>query len=472
LPHAEQVIHGMETERVRRLLRRLMQTLNDRQSGRLNSAPTIALFIDQYEQFRDAYYGQFAAEFDRLVNEGHAAGIYLVMTASSINAVPERLRSLVQQRIALQQNNLSDYAATVGALQMQLDRAFPKGRGFIHNAPPLMCQICLPCEYPTDDIPSALDAMRELIDEMRSAYINAMGKAQSPIPIRPLPALIAFDSLPPIEQEGHIVTPLGWVDDDSLSVFALDWREHGPHFVAIGPPQSGKSNLLRAAVLSAARQHPPQQLRFILIDFTNRSLNALVQLKHTAAVITSPAALETVLRALEDQSDMTTVIVIDDYDFFSDAMGSYGVLLRQFRDFVKLHSGSSLHVWAAGYLEHATDPLIKYLLLRRCGFGLIMRESLQAIHLRITQLPAEAMPEGRAFFVRHNSVSVVQTALVSQPEKWVRTINHVWKDHGQASLDQMHDSPVEQRATQTDLDIDTAGLIDDLLGRSDDEFAS
>ncbi len=255
-------------------------------------------------------------------------------------------------------------------------------------------------------------------------------------------------------------------------MFQLDWRAHGPHFVAIGPPQSGKSNLLRAAIVSAARQLPPDRLRFVLIDFANRSLRAFAPLKHVAAVIDSPAALEAALPALEgDLGGITTVLVIDDYDFFSDAMGSYSTLLRRLRDVVKLHSGSGLHVWAAGYLEHASDPLIKYLLLRRCGFGLMLRESLQAIHLRITQLPADAMPEGRAFFVRHNSVSVVQTALVSQPADWVAALNQQWSDREAVGLDQGQPTSarIERSTTPVELDIDVAGLIDDLLGGPADD---
>lgn len=485
LPHAEQVVLGMETERVRRLIRRLIQTLNDRQSGSFQDTPTIVLFIDQYEPFRDAYYAHFAADFDRLVSEGHAAGIYLVMTASSINAVPERLRSLVQQRIALQQNAPSDYTATVGALQMRIDEALPKGRGFIHSAPPLMCQVCLPCEYPTDDIPSALAAMRELIDEMRATYLNETGRAHSPIPVQRLPANLPFDMLPVPHRGDRIVTTLGQNDDDSLSRFTLDWREQGPHFVVIGPPLSGKTNLLHAAALAAAREHPPERLRFILIDFTQRSLNALAALKHTAASVATPATLETVLNALEsmgaaehDAEPAETVFLIDDYDAFADAMSGSAALLRRFRDVVKLRTGSGLYVWAAGYLEHAGDPLIKYLLLRRCGFGLMVRESLQAIHPRLTQLPADAMPEGRAFFVRHTSVAVVQTARVDQPGELVAMINERWYDSAQAALGTAAPGAAavsEPHADRQDtFEIDTAGLIEDLLGSGegdDDDLA-
>lgn len=483
LPHAEAVVQGMETERVRRLLRRLVETLNERQLGSSENTPTIVLFIDQYEQFRDAWYAQFAGDFDRLVNEGHAAGIYLVMTVSSINAVPERLRSLIQQRIALQQNTPSDYNATVGALPMQIEGVLPKGRGFIHHAPPLMCQIGLPSEHPVEDIPSALDAMRELIDEMKVAYRARTGRVQSPIPIQRLPAVIPFTALPTPERGRGIVTTLGQCDDDSLSLFTLDWREQGPHFVVIGPPRSGKTNLLHAAVLAAARENSPRHLRFILIDFTQRSLNALIPLRHVAAVITSPTALENALRTLENEGGsvsssetVNTVFVIDDYDFFAEAMSGHTALFRQFRDFMKLHSGLAIYIWAAGYLEHASDPLIKYLLLRRCGFGLMTRESLQAIHPRITQFSAESMPEGRAFFARHTSVSIVQTVWVDQADTQVNAINHQWGDVQPLMLDAVAPPvPDAESLTQPirdeNIEIDTAGLIDDLLGKSDHGLA-
>ena len=144
LPHAERVIHGTESERVRRLFRRLIQTLNDRQAGRVAATPTIIVSIDQYEQFRDTYYDQHMNDFERLVNEGRAVNIYLVLTASSPAAVPERLRSLIQQRIALQLGGATDYTLAVGHLPTRLEGTLPKGRGFIYNSPPLMCQISLP----------------------------------------------------------------------------------------------------------------------------------------------------------------------------------------------------------------------------------------------------------------------------------------------------------------------------------------
>jgi hypothetical protein len=78
LPHAESVVHGTETERVRRLFRRLIDTLIDRQAvaEEMDSTqPTIMLCVDQFEQFRDTYYEHHMADFERLVNE--AVGGYL-----------------------------------------------------------------------------------------------------------------------------------------------------------------------------------------------------------------------------------------------------------------------------------------------------------------------------------------------------------------------------------------------------------
>ena len=71
LPHAEDVVHGIETERVRRLFGRLLTILNERQAGIVSThLPTIVLCVDQYEQLRDTYYEQHMQDFERLINEG------------------------------------------------------------------------------------------------------------------------------------------------------------------------------------------------------------------------------------------------------------------------------------------------------------------------------------------------------------------------------------------------------------------
>jgi S-DNA-T family DNA segregation ATPase FtsK/SpoIIIE len=511
LPHAERVIQGTEAERVRRLFRRLMQTLNERQTNpEALNGPTIVLFIDQYEQFRDAYYEQHMADFNRLVNEGRTAGIYLVVTASSLAALPERTRSLILQRIVLQLGNPADMSAAVGPIERKAESTLPRGRGYIPQAPPLLVHIALPSTLPRVDEDAAVTrALRQVVDSLRQGYAALQGfdsrhtpldQTQHPAPIGELPVRIPLNSLPlAVGAQGlaplPIRTTLGRLDDDRLRTFQLDWTEDGPHFVVAGAPGSGKTNLLHAAVLSAASVYSPRDLRVLLIDFSGRSLRPLEPLKHVFARVTDAAGLDEQLTLLEaalsqPQPDTPhTIIVIDDYDATSESLlAGGGQALKRLRDLARLPSEAGVHIWAAGYMERAGDVLMRQLLLHRSGFGLCSRESLAVFGIRTNQLPAEIMPEGRAYFAQHNQISVVQTALVENAALTVNRLNQqVWGDvqinplpnpppqaregentvgaHGHAPLPQK-ETPEPDTPSLLPLDIDTAGLIADLMGNS------
>ncbi len=257
-----------------------------------------------------------------------------------------------------------------------------------------------------------------------------------------------------------------------------------------GAPGTGKTNLLQAAVLSAAGVQSPQALRVLLVDFSGRSLRALESLKHVVARVTDISALDAQLSLLEvvltqAQSDMPrTVIVIDDYDATSETLlASGGQTLKRLRDLARLPNEAGVHFWVAGYMERSGDPLLRQLLLHRSGFGLCSRESLAVFGLRTNQLPAEMMPEGRAYFAEHNQIAVVQTALVENAALTVNRLNQqVWGEYEPASLTQSIStpttvpvvgagfippaSPQDTPETLPPLEIDTAGLIADLMNAS------
>lgn len=487
LPHAERVVHGTETERVRRLFGRLINTLNARQSGQFDATqPVIMVCIDQYEQFRDSYYEQHLADFERLIHEGRAVGIYIIVTASSIGAIPERLRSLIQQRIALQLGNRGDYVLVVGHLGAHNDDVLPLGRGYMVGSPPLACQMSLPC-YHADIINDALDEMRRIISSLRDSYLKSRNMTinsaspedtQAPLPIKELPRHISLESLPlaSSDDKSRLVTTLGRYDDDLLSPFVLDWWESGSHYVVTGQPSSGKTNLLRLAVLSACQQYAPENCRVLLVDFSDRGLRPLKDLRHVVHYVTDVVDLQAQLAHLQselkafrayDDDVPATILVIDDYDAVSDALGLDSPLLRQLRDHVRLHSDSGLYIWVAGYLERVSDPLIKQLVMRRSGFGLSLKESLYNLNVRATGLSDEAMPAGRAYFADHNVIHVVQTALVENPQRYVTHINqHLWVDSEQARWKHPTRRPdnIVEQGNPRSVDIDTQGLIDDLLG--------
>jgi S-DNA-T family DNA segregation ATPase FtsK/SpoIIIE len=504
LPHAGRVIHGTETERMRRLFGRLIQILENRQAATARSyKPQIVVFIDQFEQFRDACRDTHLGDFERLINEGRSAGIYVVFTASSVAAVPDRVRSLVQQRIALHIGNPSDYVLMVGRIEGVIDDHLPPGRGYVYQSPPLLCQISLPSRGTNPDDHAAAEDMQTTIQAMRRAYL-AIKKVRpdaatqddfhAPPPVRELPTRVPFASLLNLQPLHHdptftIKTPLGRHDDDALTLFTLDWRSAGPDFVITGSPGSGKTNLLHAAILMSARQYAPQQLRFILVDVNRRSLHPLIPLKHVLKYVTDAADLRAQLMQLQAELAAAhtpeneikpaleypaTVIVIDDYDSLTEALSLEPDVLRLLRDLLRQYGDTRLFVWVAGYLERTSDPLMKHLLLRRAGFAFSTKESLQKLYVRTVHLSGDAMPEGRAYFARSNGVQVVQMALVEDTAQQVTQLNNsVWRTSDRAKW---HSLAVPVSSSQAanlpaaspnhgDVEIDVAGLIEDLLGK-------
>lgn len=499
LPHSERVIHGTETERVRRLFGRLMKTLDERQADPTKAfKPIIMVSIDQYEQFRETCRDTHMSDFERLLNEGRAVGIYLVITASSVTAVPERVRALVQQRIALALGSSSDYVLVMERMSTPADETLPNGRGYVYSSPPLLCQISLPClsDNVSDDL-SAYEAMTAIVEELRAGYVTMKGvhpaavkteDEQSPAPIKELPTRIPLHVLPRAIGRERIVTPLGCYDDDRLSPCVLDWQAAGSHFVVTGPPGCGKTNLLHLVTLAAAEQHSPNDLRVLLVDFNERSLRALEPLKHVVKRVTDPLDLPAELASLGADLDAfyahthangmvqrvpATLIVIDDYDAFSETLSANPDPLRQLRDHIRRHSGVGLHLWAAGYLERSGDPLMKYLLMRRAGFALGSKDSLHKLNVRTTGLPDGFLPEGRAFFPQGNRIQIVQTALVDVTDAYVQRINDVvWAANGRAGwLHGAKAAPTRNQRGQPvseDTDIDVGGLIKDLLDEDEE----
>ncbi len=243
LPHAVRAIYGTQPERIRRLFERLLRILNERQAGAGNT-PHILLFVDQYEQLRETQdkNPEYMEAFTRLLNEGRAFGIYLAITSSSPNTVPDRLRSLIEQRIALRLGETTDYGSAVGRV-FGIEIESSPGRGFYRGNPPLMMEVALP-DLKLNMSGNVNSDLIDSIDAVRKLYPGEQG----PPPIEAIPKILQFDKLPTAAITANsyqINTPLGKLDDDQCSVFELDWWNSQRYFMVAGPAGSGKSNVLR-----------------------------------------------------------------------------------------------------------------------------------------------------------------------------------------------------------------------------------
>ncbi|WP_237211978.1 FtsK/SpoIIIE domain-containing protein [Rothia nasimurium] len=104
-----------------------------------------------------------------------------------------------------------------------------------------------------------------------------------------LPAY-ALPELPEGNQPGNL-----WAEEiflyaglacESNDDLKLGLVHHGPHFLCAGTTGSGKSQLLRSLLWSAALSYPPQRLSFVLIDFKGGAgLGPLASLPHCVSLI-------------------------------------------------------------------------------------------------------------------------------------------------------------------------------------------
>lgn len=476
LPHAERVIHGTESERVRRLFGRLTHIMQQRETGRSAAEPTIILFMDQYEQFRDMYFEQHMAELDRICSQGRSANIFLIMTTTSIGSISERMRSLIQQRIMLRVSDPTDYIIGIGAQPQQVVQDMMPGRALIANNPPLPCQISLPI-VTIEDLEET-KATLDLFQLMQLNYQTLRGRTQSPLPIDELPSHLAWEDLPRQNVSEELVTIQGYRDDDYLGNFILNWQSQGPDFVVTGPPSSGKTNLLISSVLSAAQISTPDKLQFVLVDFSKRSFTELSKLKHVIAHITDVETLAAIIPSLQTRIAQSTsvVIIFDNYDMISEATGGDSTISVQLRSLVRNYSADNkLFVWLSSYLEHSGDPLLRHLLMQRAGFAFGSKEHLYGFNVRTNELTNKLMPPGRAFFIQYSTIETVQIGFVDNTARHVAHINDLlWQGHVRADKLAVHDPSAssvelpENNSHQAGIDIDTAGLLEDLLNNHND----
>lgn len=93
------------------------------------------------------------------------------------------------------------------------------------------------------------------------------------------------------QDKSRLAFPIGH-DEDNRPVI-LDIKEpaqggKGPHGICIGTTSSGKSEMLRAVVLSAAATHSPDDLNMVLSDFKGgTAFEGMEVLNHVTAVITN-----------------------------------------------------------------------------------------------------------------------------------------------------------------------------------------
>ncbi|WP_243793227.1 type VII secretion protein EccCb [Saccharopolyspora gloriosae] len=264
--------------------RRLRRERPDRLPGS-DHAETF-LIIDGWAWF-ESQVPDLPAAVHRIASAGLTFGVHVIITARSWSELPDELVDLLQGRVEL---SLQDPAES----KLDPERAadLPANGWALHEEHTF--QVAQPhFDEPVDDITELLTALADE-SEQAPAPLPAPPSPTAPLGLFPLlgrPDVTTFDPSAawrpgPVEERYRAV--IGSWDDTPIT---LDLKESasggmGPHGLCVGAAGSGKSEFLRTLVLSLMATHSPEEINFVLVDWTGRGTFADFQeAPHVAGII-------------------------------------------------------------------------------------------------------------------------------------------------------------------------------------------
>jgi len=430
LPHCGAVVTAAEPDRVERLLSRLTAELGERTrmlaaGGHGDLAeyraaqppgrrpPFLMLFVDRYDAFMTALEhidgGRLLGELQRLIRDGLAAGIRVVVTGDR-TLLTGRLGGLAEQKLVLRMADRTDFALA-GLHSRAVPRDMPNGRGFRLPGGDLL-QVASLSEHGQGVAEN--QALRDL------ARRAATGTGR-PFRVDPLPVSISMAEA--LDLPGHGPGLLVGVGGDELSQI----RVETPGLLVIGPPGSGRSTALTVQAASLARAGMPLVLvtprRSPLADCLDP---VLLHLTNSDA-----AATDRLTAAL---TGAAAAIVVDDAELLTDTpLGNeLAACYRRIRD-----SGHRLLAAAAADGSFGLRGLISELAKTKCGLILEPASTTDGSVLG-ARLPASVFAPGvtlRGALVHHGRITAVQVpARPYGPANgaWPEA-NRVGSEHGEAA---------------------------------------
>jgi DNA segregation ATPase FtsK/SpoIIIE, S-DNA-T family len=257
LPHVGAVIGADEGDRVRRLMRTLLTTADDRarryaavRAGTITEyrhvagapeEPRIIIMLDGFAAFRQQYESADGGRwFDALANlatDGRRLGIHLILTADRPAALPSRFSSRVQRRLVLRLADDNDYFMA-GAEAGTLTPDSPPGRGLLGRS-----------EFQVAVFGGATGntAQARAIGQLTAA-MHRQQVSDAPR-VEQLREIVRLSELP-VTAGGR---PAIGVADDTLG--PVGFRPDGV-FLISGPPASGRTTAAATAMIALDRAAP------------------------------------------------------------------------------------------------------------------------------------------------------------------------------------------------------------------------
>ncbi len=265
-PHTGGIIYEDDTEKLDKFFHMMEEMLADRkklfaggnysQYVRANGVtiPAVIVAIDNYANFREKTEDQYLETLIHLAHDGMGYGIFLAITAGGFGSseIQTKVGDNIKSVVALQMNDKFAYSDVMRTTRLETvpepgipGRGLAKvGKGFLEF------QTALALEAGDDY--QRIEKIQAVCRQMQSAW---KGRRARQIPVIPeKPIWSEFQQLPDAEalfvDDRHL--PLGY-DLGSAAVYGIDLSKIYCYTIS-GRARTGKTNLLKALIFSAAKK--------------------------------------------------------------------------------------------------------------------------------------------------------------------------------------------------------------------------
>ncbi len=444
-PHIGAVVTAEEDERVLRLLRKISSIVERRQTlfGEAGVAdlysynqktpdktlPAVLVAMDNFAGFKENFENYLPALIS-LVREARAFGVHFVVTADQANALPNKLFSLFTERMTLRLSDPSEYTTVVGRGVPDMGQI--AGRGFVKiGRTPMEFQVALPLGGDDSETGKRIDESEQMknLAQIMTATWGGAWKGEPPASIETLSVKILLEKVlqTRIAPSARRLMPTLGMDDLNLELYNLDLQRAGPHFVVIGPANSGKTTSLRTLALSLASSYSPDEAMIVLVDFQRRLFEYggkrnLGQIPHVVQTISKAEQIDEFAANFKyeckdfeaNPGRRKIYVLIDNYESFSDegvkksrkAFEDMAILAREM-------GTAGVHFIGCGSLGwlSASDDLRKQIQSSSYGLALLSADAVAKLNGKVPRSLAEAeLPIGRGFIVKSGRTLMLQIA--------------------------------------------------------------
>ncbi|MEI2778235.1 MAG: FtsK/SpoIIIE domain-containing protein [Tetrasphaera sp.] len=417
MPHVGSIVSGDDEERVARLMRMLVESIDERAARyrtvdasdiveyRANadrpSEPRLLLLLDGFAAFRNAYEGYLTAGspymlFQRILAEGRAVGVHVAMSADRPAAVPNAISTAFQRKVILRQADEDGYTI-YGLPKDVLSANSPPGRAMQVDKPQ---ELQLAIVGQSGNMAEQVRLMREM------AASVARHHRSRPAEIMSLPGHIPASTMP----ANVAGLPALGLSDTDLAPIGFDVTAP---FVVAGPPQSGRTAALSWFAHSLRRRFPA--IHLVLVSPRRSPLVSLKCWADTAQGVEETASvLERIRSVFDSQADPATcelALIIENAPEFADTSVDADLTelaARARQNGHLLIADGDVGVWGGSW------GLVGELKSSKVGF-MLQPDQMDGDSILKTPLPRVKradFPPGRGFWVKAGKAVKVQLPLV------------------------------------------------------------